>query len=468
MRLGDWFRVLTLLESRMGERGDKKEDLGLDSPRKLERDLKRDSAGTLSEDQDQLLITALNHLGDYYSDRQDWRKAQEYYEKSKNSRALVRCAYRLDDYQALTALIEQIPERDEALLDLGEKFMSVGLCDEAVAAFLKGGDAKAAINCCVHLHFWDAAVRLAEEYKFPEIDVLLTKYGTYLLSKSNVYQAIDVYRKAKKHVEASKLLWDLGQRAGANRANPQPLRAKKLHVLAALERQKVDAKDSKDHGKIWHGAEAYHLWLLAHKQLYGGASATSSSGATSPGAGSPGGSPSASSPSASGQASQLRAAMRTALRLADYDDVLDPKDIFSLIALLTFYNKFLGQCSRALTKLETLDTLTSSERERYQQLALAIYTSQSPTDPSSDELPCPNTKCKAKVKEWSISCTDCNSHFSPCLLSGRPLLEEPGEGSDARIWTCKVCRHHILRSELSRTSYTYCPLCHFSAISQVL
>lgn len=33
--------------------------------------------------------------------------------------------------------------------------------------------------------------------------------------------------------------------------------------------------------------------------------------------------------------------MRTALRLSKYEDVLDPKDIYSLIALTSFYNKVL-------------------------------------------------------------------------------------------------------------------------------
>jgi WD repeat-containing protein 35 len=65
----------------------------------------------------------------------------------------------------------------------------------------------------------------------------------------------------------------------------------------------------------WHGAEAYHFWLLAHRQLYGG---------------------------------DPDGAMRTALHLRQYDDVLHPPDIYALLALAAFYNGFYGQCSKVL------------------------------------------------------------------------------------------------------------------------
>lgn len=44
----------------------------------------------------------------------------------------------------------------------------------------------------------------------------------------------------------------------------------------------------------WHGAEAYHFWLLAHRQLYSG---------------------------------NVDLAMRTALQLRNYEDVLDPQEV---------------------------------------------------------------------------------------------------------------------------------------------
>ena len=40
----------------------------------------------------------------------------------------------------------------DLLSDVGEKLMSVGLCSEAVRAFLKGQNVKSAIDCCVLLN----------------------------------------------------------------------------------------------------------------------------------------------------------------------------------------------------------------------------------------------------------------------------------------------------------------------------
>ena len=47
-------------------------------------------------------------------------------------------------------------------------------------------------------------------------------------------------------------------------------------------------------------------------------------------------------------------AMLTALRLREYDGLLRTEEIYSLIALTSFYAKFYAQCSRAFMKLETL------------------------------------------------------------------------------------------------------------------
>ena len=50
--------------------------------------------------------------------------------------------------------------------------------------------------------------------------------------------------------------------------------------------------ESKGLDSAWRGAEAYHFWLLAHRQLYAG---------------------------------NVDLAMRTALNLRDYEDILDPQ-----------------------------------------------------------------------------------------------------------------------------------------------
>jgi hypothetical protein len=66
-------------------------------------------------------------------------------------------------------------------------------------------------------------------------------------------------------------------------------------------------------GAAWHGAEAYHFWLLAHRQLYGG---------------------------------DPEAALRTCLALRRYEGVLGPAPVYSLLALAAFYAEFYEQCSK--------------------------------------------------------------------------------------------------------------------------
>eukprot|EP00965_Chrysotila_dentata_P172900 5706113-Pleurochrysis_carterae.AAC.3 len=47
-------------------------------------------------------------------------------------------------------------------------------------------------------------------------------------------------------------------------------------------------------------------------------------------------------------------AMRTALRLREYEKVLPAEEIYSIIALTAFYARFFGQCSQAFMKLEAM------------------------------------------------------------------------------------------------------------------
>ena len=121
----------------------------------------------------------------------------------------------------------------------------MGISEIAIQAFRKAGDIKAAVDCCVELNKWDAAVELAEKHKFKEIESLLSKYATHLVENSKIPQAIELYQKANHHTEAAKLLSKLAQEAGKSKMHP--LRAKKLYVMAALEIEKFRKKllDSK-------------------------------------------------------------------------------------------------------------------------------------------------------------------------------------------------------------------------------
>ncbi len=85
------------------------------------------------------------------------------------------------------------------------------------------------------------------------------------------------------------------------------------HASGLMTLDAASMTDARSLDNAWRGAEAYHFWLLAHRQLYSG---------------------------------QADAALRTALQLRQYEEVLDGQDIYSFLGLAAFYSKFYGQCSK--------------------------------------------------------------------------------------------------------------------------
>eukprot|EP00516_Mucochytrium_quahogii_P007622 CAMPEP_0203752874 /NCGR_PEP_ID=MMETSP0098-20131031/6733_1 /ASSEMBLY_ACC=CAM_ASM_000208 /TAXON_ID=96639 /ORGANISM=" , Strain NY0313808BC1" /LENGTH=1294 /DNA_ID=CAMNT_0050643241 /DNA_START=364 /DNA_END=4245 /DNA_ORIENTATION=- len=432
MMLGDWFRVVQLVQMGGGS-GD-----------------------------DELLRRAWKEIGDYYASRQKWNKAVQYYASAKEPAALVECYYLLEEYMCLEKLVRIIPQGSPLLCNIGKKFQSVGMSQSACLAFLKAGDVKSAIDCCVLLNHWDQAVKLAQEHEFPQIEGLLAKYASHLLGKGEKLQAIELYRKAKKSTQAATLLASLAQDAGKTKVDP--LGAKKLHVLAAMEMEELrtrvldtqiknmgitgsevkdpDAEDEDDFvaelrpartkarmkmtaanqtaatletlvqldaatgenrslDNAWKGAEAYHLFMLAQRQLYKG---------------------------------EMEAALVTSLQLRQYDDVLEPREVHSLIALTAYYNEAWGQCSKAFIELESLKAIACSkeDKEQYTKLALSIFRSNRPTDPPD-------------VAELVASIDMGRAKGHPiCMMSGRPIDEKRAKG----VYKCRRCSRKMHENQL--------------------
>ncbi|XP_053382408.1 WD repeat-containing protein 35-like isoform X3 [Mercenaria mercenaria] len=415
-KLGDWFRVVQLLKT--GSGGD---DLQLEE--------------------------AWNAIGDYYADRQKWQQAVTYYVQGRNQERLAECYYILEDYAGLEKMVSSLPENHKLLPDIASMFMTVGMCTQAVDAFIKCNHVKAAIDCCVNLNQWNMAIDLAKAHNVREIDSLLAKYAQHLLEKNKIVNAIELYRKAGHHLEAAKLLFKI---ANEQREKKQkPLHIKKLFVLGGLlveqyhetmkmtSRAKVKDKrgamatsalagfleedtaavsDTKLIENAWRGAEAYHFYLLAQRQL---------------------------------QEGYVDLAMKTAIGLREYEDVLDPADIFSLLALTASANRAFRICSNAFIKLETLDTLSPEHRQQYEELALEIFTKHSPKDNRNTTIEC--TSCSSTIPDWSNACPSCDTKFPTCIVTGKPLMEY-------QFWMCSACKHRAYESEIAQRQT--CPLCH--------
>ncbi|KAF1331198.1 hypothetical protein FI667_g4547, partial [Globisporangium splendens] len=211
-RLGDWFKVVQLVQSGGGN--------------------------------DTLLTHAWNMIGEYYADRHKWEKAIKYYAQVSNISALAHCFYTLGDFNQLESLVSEIPENSPLLKEMAVKFTRAGLCSSAVEAYLRMGDVKSAIDSCVLLNEWERAVTLAEQHNFPQIENVLTKYANHLMMNGKTMQAIELYRHANKSTEAAKLLGKL-----AKDMNKNPLRAKKLQVLAAFEVERMRPSSCPAHSR---------------------------------------------------------------------------------------------------------------------------------------------------------------------------------------------------------------------------
>jgi WD repeat-containing protein 35 len=206
----------------------------------------------------------------------------------------------MEDYKELESVMRALPEGDPLLHNLGKKFMSVGMAEAAVASFIKIGNIKEAIDCCIGLNKWDIGVELAENHDMKQIETLISKFAAHLLQNGKIVHAIDLYRKSHHNSEAAKLLFNLSKEASKS---GNLLRAKKLCVLAALQveqhrkqflynkkdktgstptqnRKKNTLDDlidddhtvgrQKEMAHSWKGAEAYHFLLLCQKQFYNG------------------------------------------------------------------------------------------------------------------------------------------------------------------------------------------------------
>ncbi|CCI42195.1 unnamed protein product [Albugo candida] len=367
-RLGDWFRVVQLLQSKNPEGNDKE------------------------------LLNAYNMIGEHYAERQQWEKAIRYFMQSRNTVALARCFYKLGNYNQLELLVQDLPQDGEVLREMAVKFARAGLCDSAVDVYLRLNDINSAIDVCVLLNEWERAVALAEDHNFPEIEKVLLKYATHLTSNGKMIQAIELYRRANKSSEAAVLLGTLAKQIARH-----PLKAKKLLVLAALEvdrmrNQLLDTNATKaqvtahtleslvqydaatGENRIldnpWRGAEAYHLFLLAHRQLY---------------------------------TNETERAFRTSTKLASYDDILENREIYSLIALTSLQTKYYDQCSRAFIKLENDTSIPEKIREQIRVLALDIFIKNRPVDPTTRPKECPY--CHSYVKDWEYRCNNCARTF---------------------------------------------------------
>jgi len=66
-------------------------------------------------------------------------------------------------------------------------------------------------------------------------------------------------------------------------------------------------------------------------------------------------------------------ALKCALRLSEFELELPARKIYSLLALASYYNKSYKFCAKALIKLQGISDLQIEEKERYEEIAVQIF-----------------------------------------------------------------------------------------------
>ncbi|KAJ3337585.1 hypothetical protein HDU93_000828 [Gonapodya sp. JEL0774] len=289
-------------------------------------------------------------MGDQCREASNWREAVGWYKRSNNVAMQVEGLYMSQDWEGLSKMVDVVEDGD-VLKDLAVKLTTVGMWESAVAAYLKAGDQKAAVDACIYLNQWAEALRLAQGAQAVEVRGNLEKFACYLLDRGRRMECVELYRCAGMPGRSATMLYDMANEV-AQDPNVEPLSAKKMFVLAALEAGRYkDGKRGVDHAtmdgghatldalltasdpvatgqtvrlpeNLWKAAEAWHYYMLAQSQFYAG---------------------------------DVEPGYVTALHLKSFDDVLDPRRIFALLAILSFQTGRVATGGKALGKLESME-----------------------------------------------------------------------------------------------------------------
>jgi WD repeat-containing protein 35 len=170
-------------------------------------------------------------------------------------------------------------------------------------------------------------------------------------------------------------------------------------------------------GEIWRHAEGVHFYLLAHRQMF---------------------------------ARRWMDALFCACRVFDeYAEVVGVDRAAALLALTAMKTKHFAICSRAFTTLEHLEAFPVEKREKFEEMAIDVFTKNSPVNPrTAAGIAC--QKCGAAVSVLDSQCRECGIKMRVCVATGR-ILEEA-------FWECQICKHCAVLDIAE--ALVVCPMCH--------
>ena len=404
---------------------------------------------------------AYSNYGDELFERKDYDKALENYEKSGNIKGIINTHFAKENYENAAKMLDVIPEEDEFLEEMGNKFNEIGMCDEAVKAYIKHGNIQKALQTYIKNNKWEEAIGLSADNDFIYMEDLIKKFSDNFKKSGHKIDLVNLYKKANMSAEVYKHLIEVAE--DMQKIKLSPLIIKKIYVLAALELERykaqineqiheeslmLDQNNNINVNKIeikknyiaealakeidkkinnyWRGAEAYHYYMLCQVQLY---------------------------------RKQFKESCKTVIRLKLYEDILGTETVYRLIGLCSYLNKCFRICSEALCILENDKSINKHRRLRYKELSDSIFVKISPENIDEKFYKCPNSNCDEPISEYDVYCNECGFVLYGCVLTGQSIL-------DNHYFKCKQCRNKTITFEVKKHPFKHCPLCHVSLIEK--
>uniref|UniRef100_A0AC35UH30 ANAPC4_WD40 domain-containing protein n=1 Tax=Rhabditophanes sp. KR3021 TaxID=114890 RepID=A0AC35UH30_9BILA len=426
-------------------------DLAIDMRKKM-----CDWAGVLrilqaypSSGDDHIIQQARKKMGDYYMARREWKLAASYYEHGQNFEELFKCYKMSEDYSKIEMLVKRINDGNSLLKDIGDFYTCTGLGLEAVDCYIRCEKFEEALDSCIQLNMWERAVELSKAHNIRDVPSLLSKYAMSITGNNEkTWATVQLYRKAGKYLEGSKILSELGT-IEMRKISTSPVKLKKIFVMSGLlieeyreanksriknktglgssieaslqglldEDSKLTIEESKIIDKGWRGAEAFHFMMIAYRHYYN---------------------------------QDYGKAMVAGMVCSTYDDYLSPEKSHCLIALSSALIKKFYVCCKAFMFLETSGQVSETNRNLFKQKAVDIFTKNVPQDHNVNTNGCPH--CGKTIPDFSLTCPLCDFKFSICIVTGLPIFDDT-------FWLCPRCKHRANEHEMK--GRLYCPLCHY-------
>ena len=398
-------------------------------------------------------------LGQHAFLKMDYEKAIKFFQMNNNVSKLIDVYFAAEKFEQLQSLKTEVKlEEDKEKLAL--KLLEANILGDGVKLYESLREEKKAVDVAILHNHWSTAVEIAGRNNFQQIENLIQKFAGILTKKKKKFELVQLFKKAKKNLEAAKILNSIAEDSMLR--NSDALMVKKIFVLSALEvylqnKQMTDVDltanltnltltdqtrnatmktlatlitsdvtnlSDKIMTNPWKGAEAWHLYLLTLNFL---------------------------------KKNDFYDAFIVANKLINYELELETERVYLLITITAYLSKLYKQFAKALNQLSRYYQRKSNTTmvKRIDDLIIETFKEKEPVDHYIDKrvLKCIAKNCEADIYDFDSYCKTCGSNFGFCVVSGKSIFNKDYQ-------RCRICKHKLLKDYIKQKNIQFCTLCH--------